>query len=105
MNKLKTAATYFSVGVTSMLLSASNVLATTINKDLTMDGAFSGIIGLIFTIAFWVGGIMTVFGVIMLIQSFVSDNPEQRTRYTVYIVSGIALIGVPELLKLAGIVS
>lgn len=99
MKKLKNATAYLSVGITSILLSTSNILATNINPDLDMDGVSSAVVrfGLLFTS--YGGGFMAFFALIALIESFISENPEKRNQHTKLIIVGIVFISLGPILK------
>lgn len=72
---------------------------------ITPDGVdiekiMGSVLGIIFTIAMWVGVVMAVFGLFSLVLSFKNDDADAKSRATQTFIVGASLIG---LKMLAGV--
>lgn len=79
--------------------------ATTINPNATTESVIGGILDVIFKIAFYIGIVIAVIGVVSFILAFKDDNAEQQSRGIRLAVVGTALIGIQVLIKLTGLIN
>ena len=79
--------------------------ATTINNNATTASVIGGILDIIFQIAFYLGVVIAVIGVVSFIMSFKDDNAESQSRGIRLALVGTALIGIRLLIKMTGLIS
>lgn len=76
-----------------------------INENTDIGVLIGSIIDFICKIAFYMGLIILITGIVMLVLAYKEDNSEQQTRGVRVIVVGAVLIGLPVLLKTTGIIA
>lgn len=99
------------VGVSSAMtmamitaIPASAAPATQINPNATTENVIGGILDVIFKIAFYIGIVLAVIGVVQFILAFKDDNAEQQARGVRLAIIGTALIGIKVLIGLTGLI-
>lgn len=95
------------IGSTMSLASVMSLpvsAATQINPNATTESVIGGILDVIFKIAFYIGIVIAVIGVVQFILAFKDDNAEQQSRGIRLAIVGTALIGIEVLIKLTGLV-
>lgn len=78
--------------------------ATKINPNATTESVIGGILDVIFKIAFYIGIVIAVIGVVSFILAFKDDNAEQQSRGIRLAIVGTALIGIRVLIGLTGLI-
>ena len=73
-------------------------------KEVDMGTLYSNIIGLICTLARYVGGVMLAYGIWQLIGAIREQNGEAQTRAVTFTFSGVALIALKSLLQSIGVI-
>ena len=86
--------------VTALPVSA----ATKINPNATTESVIGGILDVIFKIAFYIGIVIAIIGVVSFILAFKDDNAEQQSRGIRLAIVGTALIGIRVLIGLTGLI-
>lgn len=79
--------------------------ATKINPNATTETVIGGILDVIFQIAFYIGVVIAIIGVVSFILAFKDDNAEQQTRGIRLAIVGTALIGIKLLIGLTGLIA
>lgn len=78
---------------------------TTINPNATTESVIGGILDVIFKVAFYIGIVIAVIGVVSFILAFKDDNAEQQSRGIRLAIVGTALIGIRVLIGLTGLIN
>ena len=78
---------------------------TTVADDLSIAGVVGGILDIIFTIAKYIGIVITCAGVFMFVMAYKDDNAESQARGARMAVVGALLIGLKTLVTLTGLIS
>lgn len=96
----------FGAAMTAGIMTTAPVSAATkINKNATTESVVGGILDVVFQIAFWLGAVIAVIGVISFIMAFKDDNAEQQSRGIRLALVGTALIGIKLLIQMTGLIS
>ena len=93
-----------SATVTTAIMMATPAAATTINPNATTESVIGGILDVIFQIAFYLGIVIAIIGVVSFILAFKDDNAEQQSRGIRLAIVGTALIGIKFLIQLTGLI-
>lgn len=92
------------LGLCASAMAIQPTLCVTINKNVTMEGLFGGIVDLIIQIAFWIGAIILVIGVFQVLNALKDDNAEGQSRAIRLSAIGVAMMCLEVFLKLAGVI-
>lgn len=87
----------------SRAMLTARVMLTTINANMDLDTLFGGVVDIIIQIAFYIGGVLTIGGVMSLLLAYKDENADAQSRAVRLIVIGGALLGLRTLLQMAGI--
>ena len=94
-----------SAAFTLGFVSAMPASATSINSKATTASVMGGILDIIFNIAFYIGVVIAVIGVVSFVLAFKDDNAESQSRGVRLAIVGIVLIGIKALIKMTGLIS
>lgn len=78
--------------------------ATVINPDADTETVIGGIMDVVFQVAFYMGLVIAVIGVVSFIMAFKDDNAESQSRGIRLAIVGTALIGIETLVKMTGLI-
>lgn len=81
-----------------------HVMLTTINANMDLDTLFGGVADIIIKLAFYIGAILAIGGVMSLLLAYKDENADAQSRAVRLIVIGGALLGLRTLLQMAGII-
>jgi len=80
------------------------VFLTTINANKSLDMLFGGVADIIIQIAFYIGAVLIIGGILSLLLAYKDENADAQSRAVRLIVIGGALVGFRPLLEMAGII-
>lgn len=80
------------------------VVLTTINANMDLDMLFGGVADIIIQIAFYIGAVLIIGGILSLLLAYKDENADAQSRAVRLIVIGGALVGFRPLLEMAGII-
>lgn len=80
------------------------VFLTTINASMDLDTLFGGVADIIIQIAFYIGAVLIIGGILSLLLAYKDENADAQSRAVRLIVIGGALAGFRPLLEMAGII-
>lgn len=113
-NKMKKAFRKFYATATAAMAMAS-LSATTVFADwesakintsaanANASGLMGNIIGILLTITRYVGVALVIYGVYEIVMSFMQNQPEAKTKGIVMALSGVVMIGLKSVLRVAGV--
>lgn len=106
LQKAKRVCVGASAAATMAVMTAQPAFATgtKINPNATTDTVIGGILDVIFKIAFYIGIVIAIIGVVSFILAFKDDNAESQSRGVRLAVVGTALIGIKFLVGLTGLI-
>ncbi len=91
------------------LLAVATVLASTAGyalpgADTSPDQLVTSIIGIVLTLARYIGIVLIVTGVFQLVMAYKDDNADAKTRGVQLAIVGVILVGLKAILTAAGLV-
>lgn len=87
--------TLFASFVAAVLAGAAQVMPVLcLNTNVSPDSIITSVVGVISTIAIYVGVVLLFWGIFQLILSFKNDDAEAKSRATTLLVVAISLIGI-----------
>lgn len=96
IDKVKLAKATFIAAAMSAMMTVAPVAM--INPDgVNIEEIMGSVLGIIFTIAMWVGVVMSVFGLFSLVLAFKNDDADAKSRATQTFIVGASLIGLKTL--------
>ena len=97
-------AVYNFLNLALLRLGINPISLTTINANLDLDILFGGVADIIIKIAFYIGAVLSMGGVLSLIYAYKDENADAQGRAIRVIVAGGALVGLRTLFQMAGII-
>ena len=79
-------------------------MATFCKAPPTAESVMSGVISIIFKIAFYVGTVLCISGIFQLIMAYKDDNADGQSRAVRLVVVSLALLSLETLVTLTGLI-
>ena len=107
------------LAVVSAMGAMSNVMATTAfandlskakvkinnNADPKADDLMGNILGILLTMARYIGIALLIYGIFEIVQSFMQNQPEAKTKGIIMALSGCVCIGLKSIIAGIGVIS
>lgn len=95
---------FASMNLALLQLGYNPISLTTINANMNLDMLFGGVADIIIQIAFYIGAVLIIGGILSLLLAYKDENADAQSRAVRLIVIGGALVGFRPLLEMAGII-